>query len=63
MTSYILKVFKNPFDANDRMPFAVEYFCGDPQGMAELFTRVVDLTNNQIKFAIYEVGQCVGDFS
>lgn len=34
-----------------------------PEDMQKLFERIVQLTKNRAKFAIYEVGKPVADFS
>jgi hypothetical protein len=34
-----------------------------PSDFEKLLARVVELTKSKAKFAVYELGNCVGDFS
>lgn len=34
-----------------------------PNQMEDLFSKIVQLTNDKVKFAIWRLGECVGDFS
>jgi hypothetical protein len=39
------------------------YYTGNVQEMEKFTTRIAELTNHKAKFAVYQVGECVGDFS
>lgn len=56
-----LKKFVIIFYTKEQKP--PEYFNGHSDDMQKLFERIVELTTHRAKFAIYEVGECVGDFS
>lgn len=44
-------------------PKVPEVYWSDTKDMEKLFGRIVELTQKGAKFSIYEVGECVGDFS
>lgn len=44
-------------------PKPPETYYSSHEGMTLLFARIVELTKNRAKFCVFEVGECVGDFS
>lgn len=44
-------------------PKAPEMFYGNSQDMAQLIEKIRDLTIKKAKFCVYELGECLGDFS
>lgn len=44
-------------------PKAPEIYLSSPTDMIALFKRIVELTKNRAEFCVFEVGQCLGDFS
>lgn len=44
-------------------PKPPEVYWNNTQEMEKMLARIVELINHKAKFAVYEVGQCVGDFS
>lgn len=44
-------------------PKSPETYLNNAEQMQKLFERIVELTKHKAKFAIYQVNECVGDFS